>query len=1442
MSSQSLQVENPSETSQQIAAQTTPNAIPGENTASGSVRTAEPPVPGGVNAPQIDITATSPYDNSLSFLYKQAIRLGVPHRFLLVNPRVNLESRFVDTFDLEDNRDATFTTLFEFVRQQFAQDRNTTLSQVWDIVSKFKGDTYNPLELISIYLHSVPEHRVEDPGVLNNINTYLANLREPTRFNNMTEVVNYYNNIWHPRYNQELLRDYNTLLSFVRAQQEIAGIQPVYHSGIALDSIIISYDYPTEPGINPLPDMFNTATTDYVVPFIQYNIRPVKGQLEQVERYYKIYKGRSVDARPDYNNVILTSAQAARGQSVYMNVWAGDDFYDEELQQETSEVYEEARTGKKESFNIVTISYLEDQNLVRVLFSSPHTETVDENTLIRRIHSHLPGLPAPQQQTINEVRISGSFMIYNTDLVEATLFHLIMNDPLFSAYLYLEEGGKSFAEKTRLNIHYRGASADIGDSQKSYRTDPGKLSKRKSKRRSAVSATISQETISGGDQYFVQQPNGTEMQYIAQQSIPVINVKMTRATSRRVAQQFVDVLSRLFRRYCDSRNILNMYLYFVPEYSAVLESKSQQRSRGPGVPLSTEGGRVIESQASRVEELRKYAGDIFVANYARKCQRPFQPKLIRLEEAPIWQKKYIVRGTIQEERQIMGFPKDNPRHIMVCPDDRYPYPGVFENKTLNNKHLYPYMPCCFRRNQVISSTSALNKYYYGVASRQARTTTARSSHKMKTGKLLPPARIGFIPTSVAGFLKRYDEEESGEIYRYGVPRSTNSFIHCVALALENRSYMAAPDKEEWTNHLRINLFNQGIRPELLRQELYDMTNEDIIRLATDNDEFFDPLRFYRAMEVLFDCNIYVFANKDEDHETGRKISLLQLPRHLYFHAHVPIPGKPVVLIIRHWGGEANALEYPQCELVIDQRQSETRMFFSESMNELLYPALTFVSRTLSWQIFETRQTTTQGSVIQVPSLTCRMNVYSSMNYQMTFGEIPIIGQIIDTAGKARVFALAPEWAQSGVAYSPLRIFVNVPPTAPLNVAEFKPEDASGKLPPYTKLIELFGNPISATISIDRRYLTGLWFPIGDIQFGFYCPCQDFIWSEFSQHYPNIDRNSELASLTVYIPREREIKKGEARSRIAGSPIQRVKYLKRVARFIDQIVKYLYLVAGKPTDINAFLLTIVNLLAAPRPDSVDIYDISRIPRILPIGNDVQSIINQLETYSPVMFTGKRLLIYDEPMLQGITYQLKRFAKDIAGLPVTSLQLRQIQGYYGGKDDFKFNPKFEFILGSLREFNAWMQTYVPSPSLQQRTIQNLKENIQTRLNANAFAYQEPYIYQRSGNNALSSSYDPRNDKFYLVQNVAGGDFKRAVQVAYTWYIEKRNTGFITEEWPNQAAVAAGFDASGSLLPAHVIYRISPGGGVIVQQNNAASQDRFLEILDYGNNIFAAMLPIL
>lgn len=1318
----------------------------------------------------------TPYDNSVSYLYKQALRLDVPVRYIIIQPGRGQLRFFVEFFDLDDDPNATFTTIFQYVRDHVFEGQ--TLSQIWDKIRHFQGDAFNPGELVQIWFHSVPEYRVQNSAVFDQILAFLQYIGEIPMYPSIEGYLDYYNQMWLPRFHLDLELDRKTVEKFNRTQSEISQISPLYHSPIELDSLTVTYDleYPN----NPLPDIFNSAFTSYIIPFIQYNISPLKGN-EEARRYYKIYQGRSIDSQPNYTNIIIPSSEAVQGETIYLSIWSGP--------------LQEAPTGKKEGFLLAWISYLPDEKIIRTTIQSPVTEEVNPQVMIKRLLEHIPtfNFEIPER-AIHENRISGSFVIYNTGILDEIFLHLVTNDPLFSNYLYVEEAQKTFAAKQRLIVHYRGVAAGEGSEGHS---------------RAVASASLNQEKIPFGETVPILTPKGIDKYTVpVQEGLIVIRIKMTKALSRKVADQFVRVISRLLRRYLErGPALLEEYLRFIPEYSLIIQQKEDIK----GTSLKVEGGQLItNSVRSKAEQLREYAPDLFVSGYPRQCQQPHQPLPITQDQIPLWEASTFIhpKTKIEEHRQVLPFPAENPKYFFICPDNDYPYPGVKPNKGLSNHETYPVLPCCFGTDRLNKPGSKWNQLYLGETEVVARNTG--KNYILTTSKILAPGRIAVIHLSITNFLRKYNDE-AGNIYRYGVPRDTNSFIHCIATAVRFPSYINSNDRGAWAEDFRSRLFSLGLLPELMRQELFDMNNDDILHHATNQEEFFDPLFYYRALEELFQCNIYIFALDPKDRKTGTETSLLQLPRHKYFHAHPPNPKRPLVIIVRHIGSESNSATYPQCELIIDQLPSqEKRMLFDisdESMNEILSPALSFVGRTITWQILDQAR----------PTLTARQNVYSAINYRDLFGQIKIQGQVIDSSGKARMFLLKPQWGNpEHTETSSLSILVNVPPTAPLNVPEFEPRQEL--LPRYSQIIQLFGTPKNVTTNTTG--VSGLWFSAGDLQFAFYCPCQSFPLSDFRQEYPDVSSNSDLTTLTVPLVSSKEI-----------SALDRIRRFRRSSSFLNQILQYLYLVAERPSDINLFLGNIAAMLApeiSREADSFLLYDMTSLGRILPEG-DLPTILVSLSLQLPNIFPGGRLLIFDERMYLGVRYFLLKWSRDIEGIDLDRNSFRELRDFYTSKEDFKIEPR-EFFLTDLLEYNAWSEIYVLSSNLQQRGIQNLKENIQTSLHKNAFSYQEPYIYQQAGNTTIGTSLDPRQDKFYLIQNVAGGDFQRAIQVAYTWFLEKRNPGFNSERFKE------------STVPVYAQYRITQNGSALIEKNETGGNAEFLEILNYDNRAFAAMLPIL
>ena len=110
-------------------------------------------------------------------------------------------------------------------------------------------------------------------------------------------------------------------------------------------------------------------------------------------------------------------------------------------------------------------------------------------------------------------------------------------------------------------------------------------------------------------------------------------------------------------------------------------------------------------------------------------------------------------------------------------------------------------------------------------------------------------------------------------------------------------------------------------------------------------------------------------------------------------------------------------------------------------------------------------------------------------------------------------------------------------------------------------------------------------------------------------------------------------------------------------------------------------------------------------------------------------------------------------------------------------------------------------------------------------------EPFIYQ-----------DPTK-KFYIIQNVNNSGFSKAINVAYHWYASKINYGFDSGNYVKKVEELNIPSSPGIpiVFPSHVIYGISSGNILEPIRDNRNGDPNFLQLLNYNDNQFAAMLPL-
>lgn len=1390
----------------------------------------------------------SAFDNNLSSLYKKSLSQSIPIRYMIIQNKSGNVTQLSGALSLQDPN-LQFISVFQYVRNKITNQPSLTLEEIREDLREISGGEFNDLDIIWIWITVLAQdNKLNDPTLLQQINAYLNSIKEPKQFDSINAVYSEYTNIWKPAFQREVNEDLAVLRKYTENQQELLRTEPVTNSGLRINSAVVYLEYPTEPDVNPLPDIFSSAKNSYLIPFIQYNIEAVKGKDSKAQRYYKIFHGKSSELNPDYGNVLIDTGTFLQDQTIYMGIWIGPPGNDLEEQNQ-------ARLSDRKSFQEASISYDPFANKIRVTIDSPRNENINESVMLKRLQAHFPSLgnfsnlssfsslgnfSNPDNLELKEAKVSGSFEMFGTDTSEPFFSYLVMNDPIFSAYLFLNDKTKTFPLKKNFEIYYRGTTNKLSKSE--VRQKSGAL----------VAAILTQKIIPSGTVISYLDGKGQRITLPLPSDTISVEVTIKRANSRKIAEQFLNVLTRLNRIYLNKGlQIKDRYRAFVPEYDP---AKSLEKKMTSGVAVSvSKPTEKIEAQRApdaivdpkntlpiqgntKLKRLKAYAPDLFKKEYARDCQRPRQPEPVRPENVSFYRSQQIMVDGKVEYREVLEMLNldETAYYYFICEPAKgvfkHPYPHLKENTDPNK--VYPQVPCCFAKRPSIPTASKIHR------------NTAKKGYRNKGSKPIDSGKEGELEIRMSDFFKPAAASDESEFIRMGIPFGTNSFLHCLFVATQHPEYYASPDQDEYVNQFRQKLFTPGmaqsgtLQPAVAKQELYDFTLDEIQAQATNNEIFFDPLKFYRLIEALFNCTIYVFAQKDRGLD-GLKINFLRIPRHKHFHVRPP-PNldHPVVLINLNWSSKTNRL-YPHCELIVEKSEFGTRRLFKKKMNRLLYPAYEFVARTLTWQILDSGMDNKKD---EVPALTLRENIYSKMNYLTVFGEIPVVAQFIDSAGKARMFALAPEVDPAQNTFTKLRIFVEVPPTAPLNVVEFSPKNISNLLPPPEKVIELFGEPVSITTNTDHTQVIGLWFRMTDLEFGLYCPCANFSLAEFLQNYPEIRQNSELDALTIRIPRSAEAvgesgSPGEKSVTKEVSPLQQFRLLKRSANFISQILKYLYLVDKSP-DLNTFLSTyLIGRSPTDTRNSFQIYaqNILKLQRILPVGTS-QQILAQLHQQIPSVVvdtgsTGFRIVVNDRKMLEGIIYQLRMFKDQVEGLNISPSKLRELQNYYSDRDDYFFDPDSQFLISSPAEFEAWKNAYILSNSQQKRVLQELRDNIQTSIDKANYSYQTPYIYQQSGNNVVNASADPSLDNFYLIQNVAGSNFDRAIAVALNWKKKMENSGFATDP----------YQPIDTKYPVHKIYGISPSGKIILNTDNSQGQDNYLEILIYDDQRYAAMLPL-
>jgi len=1339
-----------------------------------------------------EVPKREPYDNDVTLLYKWADFYKIPTKYIIVT---------------ETEEELNYIAIPGIIDELLEEGKS-----LWEIYSTIPN--INRQDVI-MFAYEIEQERgsLDQEKMLETINEFLSEVSGQegglSRFRDWSEFVTNYE-VWKREFDESLEHEKIILEDLKRVLEVLERLSPLPVSPITFDEItievtpqILSEDKEQRP-VEP-PDgieIFNRARLSKYVPYLQYS--------SSTQDYYKLYRGETLYQTLHYENILPSSLKTPERNMMLMTVWTGKG---------------DISAALKESF--LSGTYTLSNNILTI--KTPLTPEQNETYVLDRLKEAFPTLTLDRGK---EVNVHGTFYIYGIEISEISLLDIILTDPLFYTYLYIDESNLSYANKVRLYIHYRPVVAlydeVVPQSAGGYRqkTSVSELLS------STVNVKLKQLYSEKGGTYREYDPQspGGYREVVLEPGTAYLQVRIIRATSRRIVRNFVEIFRRLLSFYRErKRAIDDEYRAVIPEIDTIaprsrldtvpreIVSPTSPSPRSPRIVPSSPGGiepsenLIIETRVTvpgpgrgrpteSLAELQALAPQLFVSGYARKVQPKYQvsaipeSQVIQGEDGLYyWKDAYFIKGGVRYPRQVLKFPPyyDNQPDVkppetwyFVCLNDEAPYPGVTENKIepskkgIDNRQLFPYIPKCFAKDQMNPTANThYNQYYRGIPRRKA--GGAQSERGLITDKVLEPNETGIPPKTISDLLKTYTEQ-SGIFYRFGVPRSKNSFIHCVLTALDIKEYFDLPpeNREDFVLKIRQHIL-ATIHPELLRQELYDFRREDIIRNLADPNIFFDPKLYYRALEEIFDVNIFVFVPPSS---VEKSVEQLEMPRAKLFSARPYREERDTILIYKHTGAFSEPLPYPQCELLIEELPDRSIFKrFGPQMTEIVYEALQKMNPVYSWTLHRDVVSDPEGNLVETDFVVPRLNLFSAVDY---FGltQRSAKAQFIDEYGKLRAL-LVP--TPSG------DIPIIVHPSQPENLPILDRIDPV----PISYVLALFPNqePVARSTN-EKGQTTGLWYSVLDIPFGIYVP---------------VIPTSEYGELNLGPPNP---------IMTSGTPaVARLRRLRRTLSLILQLLEWIYVLA-QPITPQEFARQYFTL-GPPTDDTATYYDFRSISHKLPKVSTAREAISALESQVPTLFQKGKIVLYSKKFASKLEQHLLSFDRLYRPLPIPPSKPGEndwprrthLDGLFEDESDFLSDPHVLLFIGE-RNFQNWIQSLSRAIQLHIRTKLDLADGL----------LEEPYLY-----------ISP-DKKIYLIQNVYRGEFLRAMEVASQWTLNRINPGSNAPPF------------RGDLL-VHVVYGISKAETPIVIEDQSYGNPEYLQILTYGQPNepsvrYGAMLPLL
>ncbi|MBL4898157.1 MAG: hypothetical protein JKX76_00790 [Colwellia sp.] len=704
------------------------------------------------------------------------------------------------------------------------------------------------------------------------------------------------------------------------------------------DPLYYNYSFVIDTQVKSLESLFDSIVTNNTVPYVVHN------------NFYKIQD----NFIPEIND--SQSALISDKNSKLIRVW--NDEYDVEMDFSSKKrvsssksfgIFMKMKLGlsgdeggcEDESCQIITeggyISVVFTKSKkgklnVEIKVSSSHgtnNELINQNIL-----GILPIQKTPKISKRTIQNVVSEFYLLDFPSNKFLLTDSFLNDPFFQKFVYIDEALRASRKSTILNCYFR----DHSGLSKSYDQKSLKMS-------------ISSDLIKFKGVQFSSDYNIERSKRFTQVVIETKNLDELKYIH--------NIMVKLLTKYKhDEQSMLDFYRVIIPDFS--YENVTTN---------------VIQQDDEKIFSKLKYIEPrLFLANsYSRRCGDQC-PTIVSEEKALEIAESHGI--ALNKDESLMKFPRENeypigPRFAgenPILPRWYYcenGFIGLIQNNNedieyripgkISIKERYPYLPKCFKRQQLKKTTKCSPKstndqsnYYNYLNGCPMKTSKQKLNTIINSDKILDSNIFGILPPGIFKIFQSLDYNSS--YYRHGVVRSKSSFLNCLmSLYRENIVSIKGfnPDTFQqlintndvnnikiYIDNFRKNLETHNIDFSICKQENWDTSVEEIKNAILNPDVYLSAEKYFRFFEELFNIEILIFTRDAKTITTNKVLrdnqeGSLVIPRNKYGHYKFKTD-RDVVCIIEHFGSESDNLIYQQCEYVVFSKDKNVNMYKAQS--------------------------------------------------------------------------------------------------------------------------------------------------------------------------------------------------------------------------------------------------------------------------------------------------------------------------------------------------------------------------------------------------------------------------------------------------------------------------------------------------------------------------------